>query len=581
MANLIGQRLGQYEITGLLGEGGMATVYRAQQTTIRRDVAVKVIESRLARTPEFARRFEREAQTVASLSHPFILKVFDYGQQGDLLYLVMELLTGGSLADLIARGPLSPELASRMLDQVAAALDYAHHKGIIHRDLKPQNVLLDGSNNAHLTDFGIAKLLSGATTLTRTGTAMGTPAYMSPEQWQGLELDARTDIYALGIILFEMLSGRQPFNADTPYSMMHKHVNEPPPSIRDLRAELPPGVDRVIQKALAKDRTQRFESALALAEAFKAALQGRESIIAPAHAAGSADRPTIVEATAGQPVRDRQRVLLFGVAAGIGTALVVLALIGLLPGILAGERGTAPSATAAAGAVISPIVPTAASPTPIPAQPTLTPVVPTVDPAIFVEATVAQLMTATARAIPSATPMPTATATPTLDVAQTIAAGIAMTHAADTAIAALSATKTPTITRTPTVTKMPTVTKTPRPATFTATPVPLPTTANPVPAFNCPGALPSRLRVGMIVIYNSGKDQYRLAVRSSPDQQSDILVVFSPAQFPRLEIISGPACNERPGLGNWIWWQVRVVDSGIVGWAIESTTNAYYMNPAN
>ncbi len=182
MADLIGQRIGQHEIVALLGEGGMAAVYRARQPSMGRDVAVKVIESKLARNPEFVKRFEREARTVAALSHPFILKVFDYGQQGDLVYLVMELLNGGSLAELIRHEPLSPAKASQLLEQIASALDYAHQKGIIHRDMKPQNVLLDESGNAHLTDFGIVKLLSETTALTQSGLAMGTPTYMAPEQ---------------------------------------------------------------------------------------------------------------------------------------------------------------------------------------------------------------------------------------------------------------------------------------------------------------------------------------------------------------------------------------------------------------
>src|SRR5262245_9006951 len=159
MANLIGQRLGQYEIVALLGKGGMATVYRARQGSIGRDVAIKVIRPDLSETAGFVKRFEREASTIASLSHPHILKVFDYGHEDELAYLVMELHSGGSLADRIKTGPLSPEQTTQMLSQVASALDYAHSRGIIHRDLKPQNVLLDETGNAHLTDFGIAKLV--------------------------------------------------------------------------------------------------------------------------------------------------------------------------------------------------------------------------------------------------------------------------------------------------------------------------------------------------------------------------------------------------------------------------------------
>src|SRR5260221_644915 len=210
MANLIGQRLGHYEILALLGRGGMATVYRARQLNIEREVAIKVMKPDLAEAEDFIERFRREARTIASLSQPHILKLFDYGQHDELIYLVMELLMGGSLARLISKGPLPLESVSLILEQVASALDYAHKRGIIHRDMKPQNGLLDTQGNAFLTDFGISKLLSQTTSLTQSGVAMGTPAYMSPEQWQGQVLDARSDIYALGIVLFEMLSGKLP-----------------------------------------------------------------------------------------------------------------------------------------------------------------------------------------------------------------------------------------------------------------------------------------------------------------------------------------------------------------------------------
>ncbi len=206
MAGLIGQRLGQYEIVALLGRGGMATVYRARQLNIKREVAIKVIRADLAETADFIKRFEREAETIASLRHPYILKLFDYGEFGDTVYLVMELVSGGSLAELISKGPLPVATASRLLEQIASALDYSHERGIIHRDLKPQNVLLDEQNNPILTDFGIAKILSQTTSLTQSGMAMGTPSYMAPEQWMGKALDSRADIYALGIMLFEMLA---------------------------------------------------------------------------------------------------------------------------------------------------------------------------------------------------------------------------------------------------------------------------------------------------------------------------------------------------------------------------------------
>ncbi len=284
--DLIGQRLGQYEITGPLGKGGMAVVYRARQASMRREVAIKVINASAAHEDDFVPRFEREAQTVAALSHPHILKVFDYGHTDDgIVYLAMELLPGGSLAGRLRQGPLPPAEAARLFDQIAGALHYAHSLGIVHRDVKPQNILLDPSGNAILTDFGIAKLMAttflfpqddpgAAVSLTQSGVLMGTPAYMAPEQVMGKPIDSRTDIYALGIILYEMLTGQMPFRADTPFAVMHMHVHDTPPPASRARVGLPPGVDAVIDRALAKDPAHRYPSAIALSEAFQAALRG-------------------------------------------------------------------------------------------------------------------------------------------------------------------------------------------------------------------------------------------------------------------------------------------------------------------
>jgi serine/threonine-protein kinase len=272
MRNLIGQQLGQYEVVELLGKGGMAAVYRARQVTMGRDVAIKVLEPGLTDSAEFLKRFARETRAVSKLSHAHILKVFDFGQQDDLVYLVMELLGGGSLADQIAAGPLPLPMIRRVLEQVASALDYAHSKGIVHRDLKPQNILLDESGNAFLTDFGIVKLVDETSRLTEPGSVVGTPAYIAPEHWLGQQVDARADVYALGVVLFEMLTGRLPFQGDTLYSMMQLHIHELPPPVSSLRRELSPALAQVIDRALAKEPAMRYDSAGALAAAFVTAI---------------------------------------------------------------------------------------------------------------------------------------------------------------------------------------------------------------------------------------------------------------------------------------------------------------------
>jgi serine/threonine-protein kinase len=273
---LIGQQIGQYKILGRLGEGGMAIVYRAHQMNIERDVAIKVMSGQFAQQPEFIRRFEREARTIANLNHANIVKMFDFGRQDNLLYLVMELLDGGSLGGFIQNKPLAPEHAARSLEQIASALDYAHGKGIVHRDLKPSNVLFDDAGQARLTDFGIAKLTNPdvSSQLTMTGVSVGTPSYMSPEQWQGEEVSPRSDIYALGCMLFEMLTSVPPYRADNLASMLYMHLNAPVPSVYAKRPDLPPAVDTVIEVALAKLPQNRFTTAGELAQAFRAALAG-------------------------------------------------------------------------------------------------------------------------------------------------------------------------------------------------------------------------------------------------------------------------------------------------------------------
>ncbi|PJF37316.1 MAG: hypothetical protein CUN49_01030 [Candidatus Thermofonsia Clade 1 bacterium] len=268
MKNLVGQTLGQFQLLEIIGEGGMATVYRAHQHTMGRDVAVKVIQPSEADREEFFARFDREARVVASLSHAHILKVFDYGVVGDLAYLAMELLRGGSLEDRIAQGPLPiPEIAA-ILSQIAPALDYAHQRGIIHRDLKPQNILFDEAGNLFLTDFGIIKLQGDSQALTRKDAVIGTPAYISPEQWEGIEIDRRADIYALGITTYQMLTGRLPFAGTSLYETMQLHLRQLPPPLSAYRAGLPASIQAVMNKVLAKRREDRYITTSEFANSF-------------------------------------------------------------------------------------------------------------------------------------------------------------------------------------------------------------------------------------------------------------------------------------------------------------------------
>lgn len=274
MADLTGQTLGQYEIGARIGRGGMASVYRARQLSMDRDVAIKVISTGLSEKPEFIARFEREAHVIARLQHPHILPVIDFGRSDEFVYLVMRLVEGGTLGRRIEAPDLTLQRCARFIEQIASALEYAHGLGIVHRDLKPNNVLLDELDNCYLTDFGIAKMLAGApsSNLTTTGAVMGTPAYMAPEQWRSEPVDARADLYALGVMLYELVLGAQPFQADTPFGMMFKHVDEPPPAPCRVNPALPEPVERVLLRALAKDPAQRYASAPALVRALRAAL---------------------------------------------------------------------------------------------------------------------------------------------------------------------------------------------------------------------------------------------------------------------------------------------------------------------
>lgn len=253
------QKFSRYQIRKELGRGGMATVYLAFDPLFEREVALKLLKPDLLDDAQVRERFERETKIIAKLEHPAIVPVHDVGKDNDRLFYVMRYMTGGSLSDRMTK-PLSLEESMRIIQRIAAALDYAHSKGVIHRDLKPGNILFDDDGNAFISDFGVAKLASGQTRLTSSG-IIGTPSYMSPEQAVGEQVDSRSDIYSLGVILFEMLSGKLPYEATTPLAMVVKHTTEPIPHILDINPNLPSGIESVLEKAMAKNRGLRYATA--------------------------------------------------------------------------------------------------------------------------------------------------------------------------------------------------------------------------------------------------------------------------------------------------------------------------------
>jgi serine/threonine protein kinase len=285
---LVGRTLGPYRLIRGVGRGGMAEVYQAEDGRLQRQVAVKVLPTTLATESAFRARFEREARAAARLQHPHILAVYDFGEQDSIPYLVMPFMTGGSLSQVIARarGPLPMAKVVQWASEIGSALKYAHDQGIIHRDVKPGNMLLGSEEHLLLADFGIAKVLDETTALTSTGSSIGSPEYMAPEQATG-KTDYRSDIYALGVVIFQMLTGRVPFVAQTPVQVMMQHVKKAPPSPRTLNPAISPQVEAVVLRAMAKRPEQRFQSATDLTEALKAAAAARPVAGMPAYDSAS------------------------------------------------------------------------------------------------------------------------------------------------------------------------------------------------------------------------------------------------------------------------------------------------------
>ena len=266
-------KFSRYELREELGRGGMATVYRAYDPLFEREVALKILKQELLENVHLRERFERETKIIARLEHAAIVPVYDVGNDNNQLFFVMRYMAGGSLVERIQDRSLSLSEIAHIIQRVAAALDYAHNKGVIHRDLKPGNILFDEYNNAYISDFGIAKLTHASVKLTNSG-IIGTPTHMSPEQAMGEEVDGRSDIYSLGVILFEMLSGKTPYEATTPLGMAFKHASDPVPHILKINPNLPEGIEMVIEKVMAKNRDERYKSGTEFANAFITTMPG-------------------------------------------------------------------------------------------------------------------------------------------------------------------------------------------------------------------------------------------------------------------------------------------------------------------
>ncbi|MCZ7575001.1 MAG: serine/threonine-protein kinase [Ardenticatenaceae bacterium] len=288
---------GRYVVTSRLGRGGMAEVYQAHDPVLDRQVAIKVIHPHLGTEEGFGERFRREARLVASLRHPHIVQLHDFGVADDQPFMVMEYLEGGTLKERLAQERARGKTISlgeivRLLGRVAGALDYAHAKGAVHRDIKPTNILFTAHGEPVLTDFGIVKILDATLQLSAAGSVLGSPAYMSPEQAASRVVDSRSDLYSLGVVLYEMVTGRVPFEGQSPTAVMMKHLTEPPPPPRQFNPDLPEAVQAVILKALAKNLADRYGSAGELARAFEEAVQS--AVTAQAAPPASSEEATLV-----------------------------------------------------------------------------------------------------------------------------------------------------------------------------------------------------------------------------------------------------------------------------------------------
>ncbi|CAN5660807.1 Stk1 family PASTA domain-containing Ser/Thr kinase [soil metagenome] len=326
---------GRYEVLGRAGAGGMAEVYRARDELLGREVALKVLSERFAQDSSFVERFRREAQSAANLSHPNIVSLYDYGSDDGAYFIVMEYIDGHALSDIIAsEAPLLPERAADIASDVAGALQRAHAADLVHRDIKPGNIMITSTGQTKVTDFGIARALGrGDQTMTQTGMVIGTASYLSPEQAQGNPVDARSDVYSLGCVLYEMLTGRVPFSGDTPLSIVYKHVREEPQPPSRLNSDVPAELDAIALKAMAKNPDNRYSGASEMQADLQRFLSGQKVLATPllneatTIAAPVGGTEVLRRTDTSYPARERS-----GRGAGFWVllSLLILALFGLL-----------------------------------------------------------------------------------------------------------------------------------------------------------------------------------------------------------------------------------------------------------
>jgi serine/threonine-protein kinase len=294
---------GRYALQGLIGQGGMADVELAHDQVLDRQVAVKLLHARYADDPAFRERFKREARAAASLNHANMVAVYDTGEEDGRPFIVMEYVAGRSLREVIRREGVLPQRAAEIASDAALALHYSHERGLIHRDIKPANIMISNEGQVKVTDFGIARAVN-AETVTQTAAVFGTAAYIAPEQAQGLDVDARTDVYSLGVVLYELLTGQQPFSADSAVALAYKHVSEDPTRPSTINPEISAALEAVVLKAMAKNPDNRYQSAREFHEDIQRAVRGERvaapSVMAyaPTQALGAAERTMVVPATA-------------------------------------------------------------------------------------------------------------------------------------------------------------------------------------------------------------------------------------------------------------------------------------------